>query len=96
MFHRTSICETFVLLFTLSTLRSADKNGVAPSAISLPAGPGSIQGLGDSFQPQLNSGSGTYRVPLALPRGTGGLTPELAITYNTGNGNGALDRKSVV
>jgi RHS repeat-associated protein len=69
---------------------AADKNGVAPRAISLPSGPGSIQGLGESFQPQLNSGSGGTRVPIVLPRGTGGLTPELALAYDSGAGNGSI------
>src|SRR5512139_1979475 len=68
----------------------ADKNGVSPQAISLPSGPGSIQGLGESFQPQLNSGTGSYAVPLALPRGTGGITPEMTLVYNSGGGNGVL------
>jgi RHS repeat-associated protein len=71
-------------------LSAIDKNGVAPRAISLPAGPGSIQGLGESFQPQLNSGSGSYQVPLVLPRGTGGQTSALALVYNSGSGNGEL------
>jgi RHS repeat-associated protein len=67
-----------------------DKNGVAPQAISLPSGPGSIQGLGESFQPQLNSGSGSTAVKLLLPRGPGGITPELSLAYNSGGGNGPL------
>jgi RHS repeat-associated protein len=72
------------------SLPGFDKNGVAPRAISLPSGPGSIQGLGESFQPQLNNGSGSYNVPLVLPRGPGGQTPSLALNYNTGTRNGAI------
>src|SRR5262245_16894702 len=69
---------------------TADKNGVAPQAISLPSGPGSIQGLGESFQPQLNNGSGSTGVKLALPRGPGGITPDLSLVYNSGAGNSSL------
>src|SRR5262245_53434782 len=69
---------------------TADKNGVAPQAISLPSGPGSIQGLGESFQPQLNTGSGSTAVKLALPRGPGGITPQLSLVYDSGAGNGAV------
>jgi RHS repeat-associated protein len=69
-------------------LWAIDKNGVAPQAISLPSGPGSIQGLGESFQPQLNSGSGSTGLKLLLPRGPGGLTPELSLAYNSGGPNG--------
>ncbi|HEV8355409.1 MAG TPA: SpvB/TcaC N-terminal domain-containing protein, partial [Gemmatimonadales bacterium] len=71
-------------------LPAIDKNGVAPQAISLPSGPGSIQGLGESFQPQLNNGSGSTAVKLALPRGPGGITPDLSLTYNSGAGNSSL------
>lgn len=65
-----------------------DKSGVKPQVINLPSGPGSIQGLGDAFQPQLNTGTAGYRVPLSVPAGTGGHTPSLALVYNGGQGNG--------
>ena len=66
------------------------KSGVAPNVISLPSGPGSIEGLGDAFEPNLNSGTASYRLAVELPPGRGGFTPELALEYNTGNPNGAL------
>ena len=64
-----------------------DKSGVSPSAISLPSGPGSIEGLGESFEPQLNTGTSTYSVGFELPPGRAGLQPRLALTYNSGQGN---------
>ncbi|MCP4108690.1 MAG: hypothetical protein GY749_24605 [Desulfobacteraceae bacterium] len=64
-----------------------DKSGVKPSVLSLPSGPGSIEGLGESFEPQLNSGTATYRVPLAVLPGRNGFAPDLALDYNSGNGN---------
>ena len=69
---------------------AADKNGVSPQVISLPSGPGSIQGLGESFQPQLNSGSGTFSVPIQLPSAATGFAPALSIDYHTGQGNGIV------
>ncbi len=69
---------------------AADKNGVSPQVVSLPSGPGSIQGLGESFQPQLNSGSGTFSVPIQLPTGPTGFAPRLSIDYHTGQGNGIV------
>ncbi|HAM73306.1 MAG TPA: hypothetical protein DCM86_16860 [Verrucomicrobiales bacterium] len=68
----------------------ADKSGVSPTAISLPKGPGSIEGLGESFQPSLNSGQAQYSVPLQLPPGPGGHHPSLALKYEGGGGNGIL------
>jgi len=75
---------------TSGDARAADKNGVSPQVISLPSGPGSIQGLGESFQPQLNSGSGTFSVPIQLPSGPTGFAPALSIDYHTGQGNGIV------
>lgn len=65
-----------------------DKSGVAPTVISLPSGPGSIEGLGDSFEPRLNSGTASYRWDVEVPPGRGGFRPELALQYSGGNPNG--------
>ena len=80
----------FLLCLLAPRLQGDDKNGVSPQAVSLPSGPGSIQGLGESYQPQLNTGAGTYSLKIDLPTGTGGTVPELSLGYNTGSPNGAL------
>ena len=67
-----------------------DKSGVRPNAISLPDGPGSVGGLGAAFEPDLTSGSSTYRVDIKLPRGTAGVQPTLNLSYNSGYGNGPV------
>ncbi|WP_245539981.1 IPT/TIG domain-containing protein [Rudaea cellulosilytica] len=36
------------------------------------------------------SGNASYHIPIYTPRGVGGLTPGLAISYNSGGGEGAL------
>jgi hypothetical protein len=43
-----------------------DKSGVRPSVISLPTGAGSIEGLGESFEPQLNTGGSSYGIAIAV------------------------------
>lgn len=70
--------------------QSVDKSGVKTNTISLPSGPGSIEGLGESFQPSLNTGQANYQVGLAFPPGTAGHAPSLALVYNGGNGNSPL------
>jgi len=77
------------LLASALRLLSADLSGVSPQAISLPSGPGSLEGLGEKFQPQLNSGTFTYEVPFSLPPVRGGA-PALALSYNSGNENGMI------
>ena len=83
-----------VLLLLLSlpipTLAEEDagKSGVGPTKIALPDGPGSIEGLGSAFEPQLNSGTASYRVDVKVPSGTAGLQPTISLAYNSGSGNG--------
>lgn len=69
-------------------MRAAPKDGVGLSKISLPSGPGSIEGLGDSFEPQLNSGTAAYSIKIASPPGVNGLQPGVVLRYNGGSGNG--------
>ena len=66
------------------------KSGVRPQVISLPAGPGSIEGLGESYEVQLNSGNASFGVALKLPPGRAGFGPSLTLRYDGGLGNGAL------
>ncbi len=86
----TSVITLCGCLLACAVTVGADKNGVSPQVISLPTGPGSISGLGESFQPQLNSGSGAYSIPIQVPKGPGGLAPALSLQYHTGNGNGCV------
>ncbi|MFZ5442533.1 MAG: toxin TcdB middle/N-terminal domain-containing protein [Myxococcota bacterium] len=78
------------LVCLLSFVCLADKSGTRPQLINVPKGPGSVSGLGESFQVVLNSGSATESIPIKLPPGTAGMTPQLAITYDSGSGNGEL------
>ncbi|MBI1930722.1 VCBS repeat-containing protein, partial [Candidatus Poribacteria bacterium] len=85
----------FILFLTLNVILpvlclAADKNGVSPNTISLPSGPGSIEGLGEAFQPTLNTGTGKYAIQLKLPPGTAGHAPQVSLSYEGGSGNGPL------
>src|ERR1039457_1522820 len=65
-----------------------DKSGTASQVITHPSGGGAIKGLGDTFSPDLHTGTGNLSVPIALPPGRAGVQPELNLVYSTGNGNG--------
>ena len=64
------------------------KSGVSSPAISLPTGGGAISGIGETFQPDLFTGTGNFSVPIFTSPGRQGFGPELALQYSTGSGNG--------
>src|SRR5215813_1646064 len=64
------------------------KSSPATDVIALPQGGGALHGMGETFSPDLHTGTGNYTVPIALPPGRNGLQPQLSLVYSTGNGNG--------
>lgn len=68
----------------------SNKSGISEQVIDLPKGGGALRGLGETFSPDLHTGTGNFSVPIALPTGRSGLQPELNLVYSTGNGNGPL------
>src|SRR5829696_8108685 len=56
--------------------------------ISLPKGGGALSGIGETFSPDLHTGTGNFTVPIAIPPGRNGFQPQLSLVYSTGNGNG--------
>ena len=62
----------------------------APPAVSLPQGGGAIKGMGEKFAANPVTGTGSMSVPIATSPGRGGFGPQLALTYDSGAGNGAF------
>ena len=60
----------------------------ADGSINVPKGGGALTGMGETFQPDLHTGTGNLTVPIPLPAGRRGLTPSLSLAYSTGAGNG--------
>src|SRR5215510_13672870 len=89
-----TVCCCFLILIAVMFARAEgatpDKSGVKPSVISLPSGAGSIEGLGESFEPQLNTGSSGYGIAIAVPPGRAGLQPKVHLAYNSNLGNSAV------
>jgi RHS repeat-associated protein len=66
----------------------SNKASTAPQPISLPKGGGAVAGIGETFTPDLHTGTGNASVPIALPPGRNGFQPTLTLAYSSGNGNG--------
>ena len=66
----------------------ANALGTSSDALQLPSGGGALSGLGESFTPDLQTGSGNFSVPIVCPEAQNGLRPDLTLGYTTGGGNG--------
>jgi RHS repeat-associated protein len=65
-----------------------ETSGISDNILSLPEGGGGMSPLGERFQPDLLRGSGSYSVPLNIPKGPNEVRPSLTLSYSTGAGNG--------
>ncbi|MBV9792094.1 MAG: hypothetical protein JOZ51_28165, partial [Chloroflexi bacterium] len=65
-----------------------NSSGASDQAIPLPQGGGAMRGIGETFSPDLFTGTGNFRVPLSIPAGRNNFQPDLALVYSSGNGNG--------
>ncbi|TAG09031.1 MAG: hypothetical protein EAZ42_08205, partial [Verrucomicrobia bacterium] len=73
---------------TLVPNLNGSKNGII-SASSLLAEHQPVGSVGGSFSVG-GDGSANYSIPINIPKGTSGVEPQIAITYSSGAGNGAL------
>lgn len=62
--------------------------GFSDQTPALPKGGGAIGGLGETYTPDLATGTGSFTVPLDLPNGPNDIGPRLALRYDSGSGNG--------
>src|SRR4029453_273073 len=56
--------------------------------ISLPKGGGAVRGIGEKFATNPVTGTGSMSVPIATSPGRSGFGPQLALSYDSGAGNG--------
>lgn len=62
----------------------------AAPVVSLPKGGGAIRGVDEKFAANPVTGSGTLSVRLAVSPGRGSVGPTLALSYDSGQGNGVF------
>jgi len=87
---RTLSAIAGIAVLLASPCPAVDKSGVGPNAISVPGGPGTIEGLGESYQPDLNSGTPKYGFGIDIPPGPAGHVPQLGCAYDGGGPNGSM------
>jgi len=57
------------------------------TSINLPKGGGAIRGVGEKFQANPVTGSGSFSLPLPVTPGRGSFQPEMNLSYDSGSGN---------
>jgi hypothetical protein len=63
---------------------------VSAPQVALPKGGGAIRGIGEKFSANPVTGTASLSVPIALSPGRSGSSPQLAPSYDSGGGKGAL------
>ncbi len=71
-----------------STAPPEEQPAVAAPSITLPKGGGAIRGMGEKFAANPVTGTGSLSVPIATSPGRSGFGPQLALSYDSGAGNG--------
>lgn len=86
-FLARSVAFALTLGLLAPALGGARAEGVSPSRLSLPSGPGSLEGIGENASPNINMGLVSYGVPIEVPQGHAGLTPSLSLSYSSSGGS---------
>jgi hypothetical protein len=73
--------------------RSRDEAGstqqrVSAPASTLPKGGGAIRGIGEKFAANPVTGTASMSIPVFISPGRSGFGPQLALSYDSGAGNG--------
>ncbi|NOZ87439.1 MAG: hypothetical protein GXP49_14440 [Deltaproteobacteria bacterium] len=66
------------------------QTGVSDDRVSLPEGPGSLEGVGENVEIDPNMGTMRYSVNIKVPEGYPGMTPGLVLSYSSGNGGSVV------
>src|SRR6187402_769307 len=60
------------------------------TTLTLPKGGGAIRGIGEKFGTNPVTGTGSLSVPIGVSPGRSGFGPQLALSYDSGAGNGTF------
>jgi hypothetical protein len=76
------------LLFLFTAAIGFAQTGVSDNRVSLPEGSGGVDGFADNAQVSGNQGAMSFSVTIQTPNGTGGVTPNIGLSYSSNGGNG--------
>ncbi len=82
--------RSLVVLCLTLPLSGLAQTGVSDDRVSLPEGPGSLEGVGDNAAVTGNMGAMTYGVPIEVVKGFPDATPALSLDYNSMSGNSVV------
>jgi RHS repeat-associated protein len=74
-------------LLTVLSAPAFSQTGVSDDRVSLPEGPGSLEGVGDNPIVDPNMGAMSHSVAIDTPAGFAGVTPQMALSYNSSGGS---------
>jgi len=77
-------------LLALLPVTVGAQTGVSDDRVSLPDGPGSLEGVGENVGIDPNMGLMSHSVRIDVPAGLAGLTPAMGLSYNSGAGTGLV------
>lgn len=83
---RHLVSASLLCLALVARASNSAADGVSPRVISLPSGPGSVDGLGGNFEPGPSSGGASYNVAIHMPPAVAGLVPGLSLDHAGGAG----------
>jgi RHS repeat-associated protein len=84
-----SLCAALgASMICLGAADALAQTGVDDDRVSLPDGPGSLEGVGDNVELDPNMGTMSWGAPIDIPKGH--VTPDVGVAYNSGGGNGPL------
>jgi len=67
---------------------SGDSSKPSVPSVSLPTGGGAVKGIGEKFDVNPATGTGSISIPLTTSPGRSGYGPQLSLSYSSGAGNG--------
>ena len=65
-------------------------NAITVPHITLPQGGGAIKGIDDTFKVNPSNGTASFSIPLPFSANRNAFTPQVALSYNSGTGNGLM------